>query len=225
MVGEGVARIGVGLAGAVDAVQRPAAVRVDEPAEQQLGRAIAEVALPIRQGDEAGVLAPRPVLGKEARPVLRERVDLDARAVSAELDRRAAGRHHLGQRRLAVADDHRVAPIESDPEPKHVARVSRDVAVPEIEAQQVGVCARQRAEVVAMSGDRGFAEPGAEEISSAPVANGRTRNPGPSADLAIVQPAADELLNGLKLNERPHRPEGSCGGWDSNPHVLSDNAF
>ena len=71
VVGELVPRIGVLLAGAPDAVDDPAAVRMDEAAKQELGLPVAEVALPVGESDEAFMLAPRPVLGKQAGPVLR----------------------------------------------------------------------------------------------------------------------------------------------------------
>jgi hypothetical protein len=154
---------------------------MNESAHQQLRLLGADLVLPVGESDAALVLWTRPVLREEARPVLRARVDLDASVPSA-LNRCTAGRHHLGHRRLARADDHRVPVVERDTQAVDVARVARDAAVPQIEAQQVGVRAGERGEVVRVDGEvlgvsslRRLAK-----VRAAPIANGRPRDPRPA---------------------------------------------
>jgi hypothetical protein len=54
--------MGVLLAGAPDAVDDPAAVRVDEAAKQELGLPVTDLALPVAESDAALMLAPRTMI-------------------------------------------------------------------------------------------------------------------------------------------------------------------
>jgi hypothetical protein len=233
VVRECVAGIRVLLAGAPDAVDRPAAVRVDQPAQHQLGRAVADRTLPVRQRNAAGVLPSRPVLRDEARPMLRVGVDFDAGSVASKLHRRLARWHDLGHGVAAGGDDQRIPHVEGDAKTVDAACVARDAAVAQVQAQQIGVGRREQAEVVRVRRGPTGGPPSlrAFESGMSPVANGASWDSRPPRDLAVVQPRCEERLDLGQLCGRPHataftRPRPpSCGGWDSNPHVLADNAF
>jgi len=76
-VGEGVTRIAVRLFGVMDDVQATAAVRVDQPAEQQVRLSSDDVLLPIRSRDPPLMLAAGGVLWEKAPKLLRGRIHLD----------------------------------------------------------------------------------------------------------------------------------------------------
>jgi hypothetical protein len=128
-VGELVPRVLIGHPSGPHPVDRTAAVRVDETA-QQAGRMIPNyVGLPLPQLDLAKVFHAGPVLRKQARPMLPARVNLHAAILTppganATLD--SHGRHRLP----CLTENPWIAGIEVHAESEHSTGALDDVAVP-----------------------------------------------------------------------------------------------
>lgn len=176
-------------------------------AEERLGMVVDDESLPLGQRDLPLVLAAGTVLREKARPLLGVRADLYAAGLGNAPNR--VTRQHGAHGGFALVEDPRVLRVKRHDEPEHAARMRRDVAVPEIEAEQVRVVdgdERVVAVLVVPAGrTRSSADPPADAVPFvAPPPDGAARDAGRARDLAVVQAAADQPENLLGLRVRAH---------------------
>ena len=96
----------------------------------------------------------------------------------------------------------RIPTVESDSQDKAALR-ARDVAIPQIGAEQIGVRRRHPSREVVRAIARGRRCHGLP-AAMAPIEDGSPRNPEQTSDLTVVQPGCDQFENALMFVERPH---------------------
>jgi hypothetical protein len=125
-----------GIVSAVHAVKDTAAIRVDEPSQKRAWMLSGDVTLPLQQRDHSLVFRARRMLWKETWPMLPPSVDDNAPLWMVMSDTTSA---HGCHRACAFRDDVGILGIESDSQAIDVATVSRQAAISEIQAEQIGI--------------------------------------------------------------------------------------
>jgi hypothetical protein len=135
-------------------------------------------ALPGRQDNRPLVLLARSVLGEEARPALRVRLELEPRPVVDAIE--TAARQYRQNGVPALLNDARVAGVEGDPELEDLPPVRGEAAISEIHPKQVDLYGRETPDVMPSAASRTAATaprqhaPGHSSVH--PVANGPARH-------------------------------------------------
>jgi hypothetical protein len=126
-----------------EAVDGPAPVRVQQPAQELPREPIDDLPLPARELDLAVMLAPWPVLREGFRPPLAVSHHANAAPDGIGLRSDSARELHRSHGREALVDQRRVAGVARDHQMTG-ARMVREMSIAEVQAEEMAVRARMR---------------------------------------------------------------------------------